>query len=111
MQAIKHQPLDGNAIEVGLFVRLEGKPEKEMEIDAFLKSALPIIQTEEGTLTWFAIRIGQSTFAIFDGFASEAGRQAHLHGKVAEALFAKAPELFEKPPVVELFTILAAKLP
>ncbi len=97
--------------KLGLFVRMESKPGKEMEVENFLRSGLPIVEKEPNTTVWFAIRLGASTFGIFDAFPDETGRQEHLSGKVAEALFAKAPELFSKPPVVEMFESLAVKLP
>jgi quinol monooxygenase YgiN len=92
-----------------LLARLEAKPGKEQEVEQFLRSALPIVESETGTVAWYAIRIGTSTFGIFDTFKGEAGRQAHLTGKVAEALMAKAPELFAKAPVIEQLDILAQK--
>jgi quinol monooxygenase YgiN len=96
---------------VGLLVRLEAKPGKEAEVESFLRGGLALVQAEPGTATWFALRIGPSTFGIFDTFADEAGRQAHLSGKVAEALMAKASELLAKPPVIEKVDVLAVKLP
>jgi quinol monooxygenase YgiN len=63
------------------------------------------------TTAWFAIKMGKSTFAIFDAFPDDSGRQAHLSGKVAAALMAKAPELLSRPPVIEKVDVLAAKLP
>jgi quinol monooxygenase YgiN len=99
------------AIKVALLVRLESKPGKEAEIEEFLHSGLNLALDEPATTIWFALRLGKSTFGIFDAFPNEAGRQAHLAGKVAEALFAKAPELFSQPPVVEQVDILASKLP
>lgn len=95
----------------GLFVRLEAKPGKENEVAQFLRSALPLVQAEPGTIGWYAIRLGHSTFGIFDTFKEESGRQAHLTGKVAEALFAKAADLFSQTPVVEKLDVLAEKLP
>jgi quinol monooxygenase YgiN len=94
-----------------LFVRLEAKPGKESAVDRFLKEALPLVEQEPGTASWFAIRLGPSTFAIFDAFPDESGRQAHLTGKVAAALKAKSGELFATPPTIERADILAAKLP
>jgi quinol monooxygenase YgiN len=94
-----------------LFVRLEAKPGKEAEVESFLRGGLPIVQEEPATTAWFAIRRNPSTFAIFDAFPDEAGRQAHLSGRVAAALMAKAPDLLEKPPSIEKVDVLAAKLP
>ena len=96
-------------VNVGLLVRLEAKPGKEAEVAEFLKGALPIVQEEPGTVTWYAIRIGQSTFGIFDTFGSESGRDAHLAGRVAAALMAKAPDLLASAPVIEKIDILAFK--
>jgi len=98
-------------VKVALFVRLEAKPGKEREVEKFLLSGLPLVMGEPATTAWFGIRLGPSTFGIFDAFADEAGRQAHLTGKVAAALMAKAPELLAKPPVIEKVDVLAAKLP
>ncbi|HZI49604.1 MAG TPA: antibiotic biosynthesis monooxygenase [Pyrinomonadaceae bacterium] len=98
-------------ITVGLLVRLEAKPGKETEVENFLKSGLALVEDEPETTVWFAIRMGQSTFGIFDAFPSESGRKAHLSGKVAAALMAKASELLAKPPVIENVDVLAVKLP
>jgi quinol monooxygenase YgiN len=98
-------------VKVALFVRLEAKPGKEKEVESFLLSGLPLVQAEPATTAWFGIRLGPSTFGIFDAFPDEAGRQAHLSGKVAAALMEKAGELFAKPPSIEKVDVLAAKLP
>jgi quinol monooxygenase YgiN len=98
-------------VTVALLVRLEAKPGKEAEVESFLRGGLPLVQDEPETTAWFGIRLGPSTFGIFDAFPNEAGRQAHLSGKVAAALMAKASELFAKPPAIEKVDILAAKLP
>jgi quinol monooxygenase YgiN len=100
-----------NTVTVALLVKLEAKPGKEAEVEAFLLSGLPIVQEESATLAWFGIRLGPSTFGIFDAFPDDAGRQAHLSGKVAAALMAKAPELLATPPTIEKVDVLAAKLP
>jgi quinol monooxygenase YgiN len=98
-------------VKVALFVRLEAKPGKEKEVESFLLSGLPIVQAEPATTAWFGLRLGPSTFGIFDAFPDEAGRQAHLTGRVAEALMAKAGELLATPPSIENVDVLAAKLP
>ncbi len=94
-----------------LMVRLEAKVGKEAQVEEFLRSGLPIVQNEPATVAWFGLRLGPSTFGIFDAFPDEAGRQAHLSGQVAAALMAKAPELLAQPPVIEKVDVLAAKLP
>jgi quinol monooxygenase YgiN len=98
-------------VKVALFVRLEAKPGKEADVESFLLGGLPIVREEPATTAWFAVRIGPSTFGIFDAFPDEAGRQAHLSGKVAAALMANAAELLVKPPAIEKIDVLAAKLP
>lgn len=98
-------------VTVALLVRLEAKPGKEAEVESFLNSGLALVQEEPDTTAWFAIRMGQSTFGIFDAFPDESGRQAHLSGKVAAALMEKAPDLLAHPPVIEKIDVLAAKLP
>ena len=97
-------------VHVGLLARLEAKPGKESEVANLLKSALELANAETATAVWFAIQIGPSTFGIFDAFADEAGRQAHLSGQIAAALMAKAPELLSKPPSIERVDVLAAKI-
>jgi len=94
----------------GLFVRLEAKPGKEAEVAQFIESALPLVRAEAKTTAWFGIRLGPSTFAIFDAFPDESGREAHLNGKVAAALKTKAGELLAKPPSIEKIDVLAEKL-
>jgi quinol monooxygenase YgiN len=98
-------------VTVGLFVRLEAKPGKESEVEEFLNGGLALVQEEPETSVWFALRLGPSTFGIFDAFPDESGRQAHLSGRVAAALMAKAPDLLAQPPVIENVAVLAAKLP
>lgn len=98
-------------IKLALLVRLEAKPGKAAEVESFLRGALPPVEQEPGTLAWFGIRLGPTTFGIFDVFSDESGREAHLSGKVAAALMAKAPELLARPPVIEKADVLAVKLP
>jgi quinol monooxygenase YgiN len=98
-------------VNVALLVRLEAKPGKEAEVESFLRGGLAIVEDEPATTAWFAIRMGPSTFGIFDAFPDDAGRQAHLSGRVAAALMAKAPDLLAQPPVIEKVDVLAAKLP
>lgn len=97
--------------KVAILARLEAKPGKEAEVESFLRGGLPIVEGEPETSTWFALKLGPSTFGIFDTFADESGRKAHLAGKVAAALMAKAPELLAKPPSLEMVEVPAAKLP
>jgi quinol monooxygenase YgiN len=94
---------------VAIWVQLEAKPGKEKEVEEFLKSAQPLAEREAYTLSWYAIKMGPGKYGIFDTFADEAGRNAHLSGEIAKALFAKAQDLFSKPPDVAKPEILAVK--
>jgi quinol monooxygenase YgiN len=96
-------------VKVALLARLEAKPGQEAAVEAFLKSALPLAQAEAGTVSWYALKLGPSTFGIFDTFEAEAGRQAHLSGPIASALMANAAELLSTPPVIEQVELLAVK--
>lgn len=98
-------------LTLGLFARLEAKPGKEKEVAAFLMQGLQLANQETTTPLWFALRLGPTTFAIFDGFRDEAGRQKHLNGPIAKALMAQAPNLLAAPPVIERIEVLGAKLP
>ncbi|OWV98500.1 antibiotic biosynthesis monooxygenase [Rhizobium sp. R72] len=94
-----------------IYVELKARSGKAEEVAAFLKSAKSLVEQEPGTVAWFAIRYDQSTFAIFDAFDDEAGRQAHLNGKVAAALMARAEELLAEAPQLRTPEVLADKLP
>jgi hypothetical protein len=99
-------------VTVALFVRVEAKPESEAAVEKFLKGGLPIVENEPATTAWFALRLGPSTFGIFDAFPNDAGRNAHLAGKVAAALMSdETAALLTRPPTLERIDVLAAKLP
>ncbi|HXK10211.1 MAG TPA: antibiotic biosynthesis monooxygenase [Vicinamibacteria bacterium] len=94
-----------------LFVRLEARPGREKDVAVFLKQGLEMANREEKTVVWFAVQFGPTTFAIFDAFRDEAGRQSHLNGPIAKALGEQAPHLFAKPLAIEPMDVLGAKLP
>ena len=96
-------------VKLALLARMEAKPGKEAEVEAFLAGALPLAQAEDATISWFALKLGPSTFGIFDTFEAESGRQAHLNGPIAAALMANAEALLSTPPVIEQVEVLAAK--
>ena len=96
---------------VGLMVRLEAKEGQEDEVASFLRGGRALVDEEPETNAWFAIRLGPRTFGIFDAFADDHGRDAHLNGRVAEALMSRAGELFSEPPSIEKVDVLAEKLP
>ena len=96
-------------VNKGLLVRLEAKPGKEKELEEFLQSALPLALDESATENWYAIRINDSTFGIFDTFTDDTGRDVHLNGPIAKALMAKATDLLVSNPVIEKVDVLAVK--
>ena len=98
-------------VKLALFARLEAKAGKEKEVAKFLEAGLGMANQEATTPVWFALRLGPSTFGVFDAFTDENGRQAHLNGPIAKALMAQAAELFAKPPAIEQIEVLGAKLP
>ncbi|HXD08150.1 MAG TPA: antibiotic biosynthesis monooxygenase [Burkholderiaceae bacterium] len=97
-------------VHKALLARIEAKPGQEAAVQDLLVGALALANQEEQTRVWFALKLGPSTFGVFDAFADEAGRQAHLNGRIAQALMAKAPELLAKPPQIDPVDVLAAKL-
>jgi len=95
--------------QLGILAVLEAKAGKERDVEQFLKSAVSLAEREQQTVSWYAMKLGPSTFGIFDTFADQKGREAHLTGDIAKALFARAEELFAKPPVIQQSEILAVK--
>ena len=98
-------------MKLALFARLEAKPGKEKEVADFLRQGVALANQEATTLMWFALRLGPTSFAIFDAFGDEAARQRHLNGPIAQALMAQAATLFTVPPAIESLEVLGAKLP
>jgi hypothetical protein len=97
-------------VTVGLLASLHAKPGKEGDLASFLKSALPLAEAEDDTIAWFAIKIDDTTFGIFDVFPGPEGRQTHLDGPIAAGLMAKADDLLSSPPDIKPIDVLAAKL-
>jgi quinol monooxygenase YgiN len=97
--------------KLAIWVEMEAKAGKEQEVADFLKSAQALAEKEQGTVTWYAIKLGGPKFGIFDTFADESGRESHLNGEIAKALFGKAKEFFAKDPEVHKLDVLAAKVP
>src|SRR5436190_11908178 len=97
--------------KLALYANLKAKPDKVAELEAFLKSALPMAEAEKGMITWYAFAEDQGSYGIFDTFETEADRQAHLDGPIAKALMAKAGELLAQPPSIHKIRLLAAKVP
>src|SRR5258705_12495238 len=97
-------------VHKSLWVLLHAKPEKAQEVAQFLTDAVTLANQEARTIVWFALKLGPTTFGVFDAFADDRGRQAHLEGPIAKALMAKASELLSEPPKIEHVDVLAAKL-
>lgn len=96
-------------IQYALFVRLTAKPGKEQAVADFLSAGLQMANQEATTPIWFALRIAPNVFGIFDAFASEQDRQAHLDGPIAKALMANAAELLASPPEIAPIEVLGMK--
>ena len=96
---------------LAILARIEAKPEKAVLVEHFLQQALTLAETEDDTTTWFAVKLGETSFAIFDTFKDESGRESHLNGEIAKALFAKADELLSRPPEIIKAKVIPAKLP
>jgi quinol monooxygenase YgiN len=97
-------------VRYALYAPLEAKPDKAEEVQTFLRDAQALAEQEPGTTAWFALRMGPTTFAIFDVFPDEESRQAHLNGEIAKALMEHADDLLAKPPQIHQLEVIASKL-
>ena len=97
-------------LKLSLFARLEAKPGKEDDVAAFLKQGLEMANRETTTPVWFALKLGPSSFAVFDAFRDETGRESHLNGPIAKALMSQAASLLTVPPVIERADVIGAKI-
>jgi quinol monooxygenase YgiN len=96
-------------MKYGILALLEAKPGKEAEVAALLESAQALAQQEAQTVVWYAFQSGPRHFGIYDAFNDEAGRKAHLDGRIAAALMGKADELLAVPPDLRMLDVLAVK--
>lgn len=96
-------------VKTAIWAELNAKPGKEKEVEEFLKSAQPLAERESQTVSWYAVKTSPNSFGIFDTFADDAGRKAHLNGEIAKALMAKAPDLLSGEPKIHQIEIIAAK--
>jgi hypothetical protein len=87
------------------------KPGRRQRSSRFCARACRSWRRRLATIAWFGVRVGPSTFGIFDAFPDEVGRQAHLAGRVEALLMAEAPHLLERPPQIEMLDVIAVKLP
>ncbi|GII03865.1 putative quinol monooxygenase [Planobispora takensis] len=98
-------------MKIGLLARIEARPEYADKVEAILRDAVQLAVEEDRTLTWFAFKENDTTFGVFDTFADEAGRQAHLRGRIAAALMEAAPTMLSAPPDIRPVDLLAVKAP
>jgi quinol monooxygenase YgiN len=96
-------------MKVGIVALVEARPGKEAAVADLLRSAQALAVQETATLTWYAFQTGPSSFGVFDTFADDAGRTAHLQGQIAAALMGRADELLVSPPDIRMADVLASK--
>jgi quinol monooxygenase YgiN len=97
------------SVKLGVLARLEAKPDKSADLAAFLEQGRELAAAEEGTVTWYAFKLGDNTYGIFDTFEDESGRQAHLNGEIPKALAQVGPELLAADPDIQLIELVAVK--
>ena len=97
-------------VTLALYAPIEAKPDKAEEVQNLLREAQTLAEQEPGTTAWFALRMGPTTFAIFDVCPDEESRQAHLNGEIAKALMEHADDLLAKPPQIHQLDVIASKL-
>ena len=97
------------AIDRGLLALLEAKPGKGDELGDFLKRGRELAVAEDGTVTWYAFKISDTTYGIFDTFEGEEGRQAHLNGQIPAALGQVGPDLLATDPEIKTVDVIAVK--
>jgi quinol monooxygenase YgiN len=96
-------------IKLALFARFEAKPGRQAAVEEFLQAGLALANQEAATPIWFALKLSETVYGVFDAFETEAGRQAHLSGPIAQALMAKSDELFVRQPSIEPIEVLGLK--
>tara|TARA_R100000935_G_scaffold21876_4_gene40520 strand:- start:70348 stop:70641 length:294 start_codon:yes stop_codon:yes gene_type:complete len=95
--------------KLGLLATLKAKSGKENEVEEFIKGAVELARKEDKTLTWYSFKIDADTFGIFDTFETEAARDAHLNGEIANALMENAERLLSESPDIKKINILSNK--
>jgi quinol monooxygenase YgiN len=98
-------------VKVGLLLRCEANPDKVAEVEQLFRDGLEMVDAEPETKVWFGLRLGPSSFGIFDAFPDDDGRQTHLAGRLGSALMARSAELFTKPPEIDRVDVFVSKLP
>jgi quinol monooxygenase YgiN len=97
------------AVKLGVLARLEAKGGQSEALAAFLEKGREIAAAEEGTVTWYAFRLGENSFGIFDTFEDESGREAHINGEIPQALAQVGPDLLAADPDIQLVEVIAVK--
>jgi len=97
------------AVKLGILAVLEAKPGKGDDLGAFLQAGRDLAAAEEGTVTWYAFKLGDTTYGIFDTFETEDGRQAHLNGQIPAALGQVAEDLLAAAPDIRTVDVIAVK--
>ncbi|MBB5066841.1 putative quinol monooxygenase [Granulicella mallensis] len=96
-------------VKKAIWVMLKAKPGKEAEVEAFLSQGGAMANEEPLTVNWYGVKIAPGMYGVFDTFADEEGRDAHLTGEIAKALMASAPDLFSNEIKIEKMEVLASK--
>ena len=97
------------SVRLGLLALLEAQPGKGDELGAFLEQGRELATAEEGTVTWYAFKLSDTTYGIFDTFETEEARQAHINGEIPNALGQRAPELLARDPDIRPIDVIAVK--
>jgi quinol monooxygenase YgiN len=96
-------------VKLGLLALLEAKPGRGSDLASFLEAGRALAAAEEGTVTWYAFKINETNYGIFDTFETEEARQAHINGEIPKALAEVGDELLAKEPDIRPVEILAVK--
>jgi quinol monooxygenase YgiN len=97
------------SVQFGILATLEAKPGRGDDLAAFLRQGRELAVAESGTVTWYAFRLSDTTYGIFDTFDDEDGRAAHLNGEIPAALGQVAPDLLAADPDIRPVDIVAVK--
>ena len=96
-------------VTLGILALLEAKAGKGDELAAFLKAGRELAVAEEGTVTWYAFKISDTSYGIFDTFATDDARTAHINGQIPAALAQVSADLLARAPDIQPVNLLAVK--
>jgi len=97
------------AVKLGYLTLLQARPDKSDELAAFLEQGRGLAEAEEGTVTWYAFKVDDTTYGVFDSFENEDGRQAHINGEIAKGLAQVGGDLLAKDPEIKPVDLIAVK--